>query len=73
MRTAFPAWPEQKPGMKLLKGFEPGRTALTLVPLMLPAATPNQVLPAQQHQCTSKRTFAVAEPGEMMPLALRKS
>jgi hypothetical protein len=21
MRTAFPAWPEQKPGTKLLKGF----------------------------------------------------
>jgi hypothetical protein len=41
---------------------------LSLVPLMLPAATP--IMRWSTHNTnTLKKTFVAAEPGEMMPLA----
>jgi hypothetical protein len=56
----------------LFKGFEPGRNALSLVPLALPAATPVRRCLAQQHQCIAlrKKIIAGLEPGEMLPLTL---
>ena len=54
----------------VVRDFEPGRNATFSGPLMLPAATPIMRWPTYNTNALQK-LFAAAEPGEIMPLALK--
>jgi hypothetical protein len=53
--------------------LSPEGMKLSLLPLMLPVATPIMRWPTHNTNALQKTFFAAAEPGEMMPLALEKS